>query len=107
MPSHLVIGFSLRIVFSLDDHVVFFAGDSALFFEADDRPLAFRHDWPGEPSHIEAEVVDPAQKDVRGYGTSFDAVEDLFGLGFNEHSWQECFESLVLGDACPTFAIIP
>lgn len=105
MPGHFVKGFAFRIVLPLDDTGVFLKGDAALFLEANNRPLALRHDRPSDPSHIEAEVVESPQKDVGGNRSVFNAVEKFLGMRLDEDLGQQRLDRLVLGKGGPALEV--
>ena len=105
MPGHFVKGFAFGIVLTLDDTGVFLKGDTALFLEANNRPLALRHDRPGDPSHIEAEVVESPEEDVGGNRSVFNAVEKLLGMRLDEDLGQQGLDRLVLGKGGPAFEV--
>ena len=66
MPCQLVKRFAFGVLFATNDGLMFFPGDGALVLELDHRPALLGQHRPRQPVHIEREVVDAAQIDVRG-----------------------------------------
>ena len=61
---------------------------------------------PGEPSHIEAKIVQPAQKDVGGDSSYAEALEQIICLALDDDLAQEGKKGLVFRNRCPALAIL-
>ena len=68
-------------------------------------PLTLRHDRPGDPSHIEAEVVESPEEDVGGNRSVFNTAEKFLGLSLDKDLWQQRLDRLVLGKGGPAFEV--
>src|ERR1035437_5628060 len=64
-PAQLVEVPALLVLLPRDDELVFLLGDPALGLVADLGELLLPQDGPGEPAHVEREVLGPAQEYVR------------------------------------------
>src|SRR5713101_6834350 len=58
---------------------------------------------PGQPRHVEGEVVDAAQKDVRGDPAAAKRVKEMFGPGFDDRQVADGIERIVLHGTDPAF----
>src|SRR5208337_4905856 len=82
MPAQVVEAAPLRVLFPLNDELMFFAGDGASFLEAHFRPEALGNDRPRQPVHGKAEVVKFPQVDIRADRARLEAGEQMLGLRF-------------------------
>ena len=83
MPAQFVETAPLRVLFPLDDELMFFAGDGAFVLEAHFRPEAFGNERPRQPVHRDAEVVEFPQVNIRADRARLEAGEQMFGLRLN------------------------
>ena len=95
MPAALIIGPALRVVFGGHNRAVLFPRDRPLFLEADLWPALLGQNRPRQPCHIEREVVQPSQEDVRGYGPRFDRLEQMRRLRFRNRQVPDEVERLL------------
>src|SRR5207247_6051698 len=82
VPGHLIKGLPFEIGFAGNDCRVFLPRDGSLLFEMDCWPLFLGYHRPRQPGHIESEVVNAAQKDVRGDSTTPQRAKEMLGPGF-------------------------
>lgn len=82
-----------------------FKRDGALLLELDSRPLALRNERPGEPVHVHAEVVQPAEKHIRGHRSDLNGAQQCLAFCFDDDLRQQWSECLVLHDAQPAFPV--
>jgi hypothetical protein len=61
-------------LFSREDPAMLLPGDGPLVFESYGGPLALRDQGPREPIHVQTEVVQASQIDVRGDGALLEDV---------------------------------
>jgi len=64
MPGQLIEGFAFRVLLALNDLAVFLPCDGPLVLVTNGWPLAFGHQRPRQPVHVQTEVVQPAQKNI-------------------------------------------
>ena len=65
MPAQLVKSFPFQIFLTANDGLMFFMGDGPFLLEVNRRPLPLGNDGSGNPIHIEGEIVNASQKDIR------------------------------------------
>ena len=102
MPEQFVKRLILPVAFSLHDVGVFREGDGAFRFELDRRPLPLGDHRPSEPVHVQGEVLQSAQEDVRRHGSDLEHVEEVLGLGLEDAQVPDGIESMVFHSAVPT-----
>ena len=85
MPAQFVKAASLRVLFPINDELMFFAGNGALLLEAHFRPEALWNERPRQPVHGKAEVVKFPQMDVGADRARLEAGEQVVGLRFQNH----------------------
>ena len=85
VPAKLIERPALRVHFGGDNGLVFLHGDRPLFLEADFRPSFLGENGPRQPTHVEGEIVNPAQKHVRRHGTGVEDFQELGGVGCGDY----------------------
>ena len=65
VPAQLVKQLSFGVHLGGDDPLVFVKRDGAFVLVTHLRPLAFRQNWPRQPVHVQGEIVNAAQINVR------------------------------------------
>src|ERR1700722_4537669 len=84
MPAQFVEAAPLRVLFPLNDELMFVAGDGALVLVAHFRPEALRNERPRQPVHRDAEVVQFPQVHIRADRASLEGGEQIFRLRLND-----------------------
>src|SRR2546425_11384720 len=103
MPGQLVKGLPFDIRFAGDDRLMFLPRDGSLFFETHFGPLSLWYNRPRQPRHVEGEVMDAAQKNVRGDPTAAQRVKEMFGPGFDDRQVANGIEGFVVHGTEPAF----
>ena len=104
MPRQFVERPALLIALAGDDGPVLVVGDGALGLVADGGPLLLGDDRPREPAHVQREVVESAQVDVRRDGAHGEDAQELLGLGFDDGQLPQRREGSVLDGRVPAVA---
>ena len=99
MPAQLVECLSLQVVFECDDGVVFPTGDGPFLFELNHRPLALHHHRPRQPPHVQREVVNAAEENIRRDRADIKHLEKMFRLCFQNRQVANQIKRLVLEGA--------
>ena len=96
VPAELVKRPALRVQFLLDDGLVFLEGDRPLLFEAHLRPLLLGEHRPGQPAHVQGEVVEATQEHVGGDGARLKHFQEVRGVGFKDRQVADDVKGRVL-----------
>ena len=107
VPSQFIERLAFGIVFAGDDGQMFGQRNTALLFELDGGPLAFRHERPRQPIHVHAEVVQPPEINIRRDSPHLQNLQDRFTFGLNDDLRQQHDECLVLGGGFPAVLVRP
>jgi hypothetical protein len=105
VPRQFVERLAFGIVFAGDDGQMFGQRNTALLFELDGGPLAFRHERPRQPIHVHAEIVQPAQIDIGGDRSHLQNFQDRFTFRFDDDLRQQHGERLVLRGGFPAVLV--
>lgn len=101
MPEQFVKIPEFGIALAGNDCAMFFRRDRPLFPEPDRRPLPSMQNGPGQPAHIQAEIVKAAEVDVGGDRAPADCFEQKLGRGLNDHLGPERSQGRVLKHGLP------
>jgi hypothetical protein len=101
VPGHFVKRFSLGVRLASDNRLMFCKSDGALLFVPNRWPLLFREDGPGKPVHVQAEVMQPAQKNIRAHGPVAKNGEENISIRFDNDSFPKESERFVFHNAFP------
>jgi len=105
MPAQLVKRLPLRVHLGGDDALMFFRRDASFLLEFHFRPLAFGHQWPRQPVHVYAEIVQPAQKDIRGHRAGLHDFQEQFAGRLDDDTGEQGSQRLVSGHGAPTVLV--
>ena len=64
MPQQCVKGAPLGIALPRQNGLMFAPGDGAFLAKADLGPLLLGEDGPGEPAHVEGEIMNAAEENI-------------------------------------------
>ncbi len=77
---------SLRVLFPFDDKLVFLVGNGAHVLETHFQPEAFGNEQPRQPIHLNAEVVEFPQVNIRTDRARLEAGEQMLSLCFKDYA---------------------
>jgi len=83
---------------------VLFGRDGALLAEGDLGPVLLWDQRPGQPTHVQSEVVDTAKEDVGRNRADLHHLQQVLGTGFEQGQVPDEVECLVLQHPLPTVA---
>ena len=106
MPAQLIERFPFPVRFGGNDALVFLQGDGAFLLVAHGWPLPFRDEWPRQPVHVHAEVMQPAQKDICGHRAVLQHFQKQFARRLNDDARQQRNKRLVLRRRVPAFLVL-
>ncbi len=84
MPAQLVISAMFRVLFAGDDGLMFRRGDRSLLFEPQFGPLLLGQDRPGQPIHVEGEIMNSPKENVGGDRARFQNLQKMCGICFQD-----------------------
>jgi len=96
VPAKLIKRPALRVRFLGNDGLVFQGGDRTLLAEAHLGPLLLGEHRPGQPVHIEGEIVNPPQEDIRGHGAGVQHFQELRRMCLDNWQVADDVKSFVL-----------
>ena len=105
VPGKLIERLSLGIPLALYNLAMLVRRDGALFLEADNGPLALGHQRPRQPVHIDAEIVQTPEIDVRGDRAGLKYFEHELGRSLGDDQGQQRHVGLVFRRALPARAV--
>src|SRR6266567_3687228 len=86
MPTQLVEVASFRVLFTLNDELMFLEGDCSLWLKANFRPKAPGNERPGKPIHRQAKVVEFPQVDIGADCARLEAGKQMLRLRFDNYT---------------------
>jgi len=101
VPRQFVKRLALGVRLTGDNSLVFLLCNRPFDFEADGRPLAFGHHGPGQPAHVEGEVVQPPQIHVGRNRAFLQGLENVFRLRLQQHPPAKRAERFILDGRFP------
>ncbi|PHX70326.1 MAG: hypothetical protein CK548_09645 [Opitutia bacterium] len=101
MPGKLIERLPLGIPLALYNLAMLVRRDGALFLEADNGPLALGHQRPRQPVHIDAEIVQTPEIDVRGDRAGLKHFEHELGRSLGDDQGQQRHVGFVFRRALP------
>ena len=104
VPRHFIERPALVIAFAGDDGPVFIMGGGALGLVADGGPLLLGDDRPGEPAHVQGEVVESAEVNVGRDRADVEDAQEVLGLGFDNRQLTQRRKGSVLDGRVPAAA---
>src|SRR5208282_1207021 len=102
MPEQFIVITQFRVAFTGEDFLMFLPSDSTLFLELNHRPTFLGQHRPRQPGHVEGEVLEPSQKDIRADGAVFQHTQEVFRAGFQNGQLSDGVERLVPHRPHPT-----
>lgn len=102
MPAEFLEFSGFHIALPVNDPVVLVGGNRPLGFLFNFWPEFSLDDWPREPVHAEAIIMQFAEKDIRADGSRLHAGEQVFCLRFNDDELANQIKRLLCGTALPS-----
>lgn len=96
MPGKLVESLPLGVALSGNDLAVFLPSNGALGLEADRGPLAFGDERPGQPVHIQAEVMQASEVNVGRDASGLYGLQEQIALCLGDDPGQDGAKALSL-----------
>lgn len=96
VPAEFIKRAAFRVSFLRHDGLMFVPSDGALLLELHFRPALLCQNRPGQPIHVEGEVVNPPQEHVGCHGTGFQDFQEVRRVGFENRQVADDVKRLVL-----------
>ena len=107
VPRQLIERLAFGILLALNNFAMFLPGDGALFLEPDFRPLPFDNHRPRQPGHVQREVVQPPQINIRGHCAVFQHAQKMFRARFQHRQTAKAVKGFVLDGRLPAVLRLP
>lgn len=104
MPGQFVKRLAFRVSLASDDRLVLVERDGPLLAKLDGWPLFLGDHGPGQPAHVEGEVVNAPEIEIGRNGAFLQDVEEVFGAGFEDHPVADAIEGVILDGGPPAMA---
>lgn len=100
-PAQFVEPAAFGIAFALDDALVFVPSDRALGPVFHFRPPLFGEHGPGQPAHVEREVVNAPQVNVGGHPAALQHAQEVVRLRLEHRQLADAFEGVIFAGDLP------